>query len=346
MAEATLLGQNSGSSGSSDNESIYERPVSFDFEDAPYKRNILNTVTLISGNSDTYTQIGSVSFTFNSAESTADDDNVYLRIEGNNTSVLGKSEKAYLYCKSTTGAQYILISIISLLSTNSSYNTERWRYIQYFKIPKTSLTDGNTYNLYIKTTSDEYGDDFSARIKSIDYLYNIILSNIVDYRTFLKDNYYKFFWEKIQNDQNVISNAYSNLYSGNGDVLGAPINNTIIFVTKGIHKFGSGLLYNNSSDSKINAIFYLYPVNKIESQETEKVIKNSVKAKVDISEYYPSSKMSYNRIFYPFDHYINQDKIIELTGKATLLAPSGLIYNYNTVVQNYYSIEKSFLELN
>lgn len=242
MAEATLLGQNSGNGGSSDNESIYERPVSFDFEDVPYKRNILNTETLISGNSDTYTQIGSVSFTFNSAESIIDDDNVYLRIEGKNKSVSGNSEKAYLYCKSTTGTQYISTSIISTLGISLKNNVSYWGCVQYFKIPKTSLTDGNIYNLYIKTTNDEYGDDFSVRIKSIDYLYNVILSNIV--------------------------------------------------------------------------------------------------------EYYPSSKISYNRIFYPFDHYIDQNKIIELTGEATLLAPSGLIYNYSTVVANYYSIEKSFLELN
>lgn len=346
MAEATLLGQNSGNGGSSDNESIYERPVSFDFEDVPYKRNILNTETLISGNSDTYTQIGSVSFTFNSAESIIDDDNVYLRIEGKNKSVSGTSEKAYLYCKSTTGTQYISTSIISTLGISLQNNVSFWGRVQYFKIPKTSLTDGNIYNLYIKTTNGEYGGDFSVRIKSIDYLYNVILSNIVDYHTFSKDNYYKFFWEKIQDEQQVINNAYSNLYSGNGDVLGAPINDTIIFVAKGLHQFGAHLFYNNSSNSKINAIFYLYPVNKIESQETEKVIKNSIKQKVDISEYYPSSKISYNRIFYPFDHYIDQNKIIELTGEATLLAPSGLIYNYSTVVANYYSIEKSFLELN
>lgn len=320
MAEATLLGQNSGSSGSSNNESIYERPVSFDFEDVPYKRNITIINSSFTFNSSSYTKIAS--FTYSSSETINNqNNNLYFYINGTFSAKSDGGENVKLYYKATTSSSYTQIL---------SHHYSDWNNAPIFSITKSSLKNGTTYEFFVQSTCSEYGCDITLTLQNIEYWYGITQIAITNSfgssytnTTFNGEGYYKFYCQSLYP---LNSSSYS-ASIGQKKVNYVP-NDTIIYIPAGTQE----LSYDMSGLSKAAGYIYIYKVNKKNNKITEKVIKNSIKKKHYISHSFTSNE------FISFDHYIDIDKIINPIN-CTLFCPSG-------IVVSSVSSPVEFLELN
>lgn len=325
MAEATLLGQNSGSnSGSSDNESIYERPISFDFEDIPYKRNITVTGSSFTFDSSSYTKIAS--FTYNSSETVNNqNDHLYFYINGSFSIEYDGGENVKLYYKATTSSSYTHIQ-------TKSYDS--WNSFPIFSITKSSLKNGTTYEFFVQSTCSEYGCDISLSLRNIEYWYNItqiaLTSKISSGSTvtFNGEGYYKFYYKQLGSGTR--DHNYSSLKIGSNDVQEVP-NESVIYVPSGQQKLTYSLKAGNG-DTWLPGYIFIYKTNKKNSDTTEKVIKNSIKKKHYISYEFTSYE------FVPFDYYIDIDKIINLCDHQ-LICPTGIVVSTsNSPIE--------FLELN
>lgn len=351
MAEAFLMGQNSGNSGMK--ELIQEVPASYTYniEENLIKEHLISNLPF------------SVDYSKYSSGSAIVIQNLWTYHKANYTDIPYVCVRLNIHLDQTGDRSCFYIN--QKTGVNTYGTISKGDNIIYLVLDKSDLTENESYPLYCYFDGDQYGNTrtISGTINSIDIIFpdawvsnynfntNIGPTSTGTLFTLAEDGYYWCCLNFREQTINSYDYASTSIYIQIDDtnILGVPKEKAILYLNKGTHYVKTGVI------TKAPDFTILFnKINLIPSEEKIKALPNSIKKvhqkQIGVKTIGESGtyRKTSNNFCYHFEEYpsiIPYDKIIDTNGIHDRLV-TGEAYDLGDSEIRLLTLSYSFIELN